>query len=286
MTGDQGSPYPAAMREIPEPTQIDLQSFSVVRILKDSWEISTKYFGALVMPMVVLSLCLVPFVFMIPGKPGEALTNLLSAIFSPIAIMGLQHSVLRLKSEGQVPTFGQTFSHGVEYWGRGILIGLLHYLYAMLFIIGAMIAAAIPLVSGTMLVEKYPIPGLILIGIGGLAFLGLVFWFLARTCLVYSAMADGLTSASRAFEYGWELTKNNVKKTISLGFALLGITVIIAFLFLMAAVFMAALGIEEDAVVAVLIFAWLLCYLFGVAYANVCLCITYQALKPAPKQIQ
>ena len=46
------------MREYTEPTPIDLQAFSTGRILKESWEISTKYFGALVMPM---------FILMIPG---------------------------------------------------------------------------------------------------------------------------------------------------------------------------------------------------------------------------
>lgn len=274
------------MREVIEPTPVDFQAFSAGRVLKESWEICTRYFGALVMPLALTILAFIPIVFLVPGKPGEALNNLLLAIFSPIAVMGLHHSVLRLKSEGQVPTFGQTFSHGVEYWGRGFRIGLLLGLYAMLFIIGAMIAAAVPLVPGTMLVDKYPIPGAILIGIGGLGFLGLVFWFLARTCLAYSAMADGLTSASRAFEYGWELTKNNVKKTVSLGFALLGITVLIAFVFILAAVIMAAVGIEENSVAAVLFFAGVLIYLFGLAYTHVCLCLAYQALKPAPKNIQ
>lgn len=272
------------MREYTEPTPIDVQAFSAGNILKESWEICTKYFGALVMPPALIILAFFPIVFMVPGKAGEALNNVLLAIFSPIAVMGLHHSVLRLKAEGQAPTFGQTFSYGVEYWGRGFRIGLLLALYAMLFIVGAMLAAAIPLVPGTMLVDKHPAPGAILIGIGGLVFLGLICWFLARTCLAYSAMADGLSSASRAFEFGWELTKTNMKKTLSLGFALLGITVLIAFVFIMAAVFMAAIGIEEDTITAVLIFAGVLIYLFGLAYTHVCLCLTYQALKPAPKE--
>ena len=272
------------MREYTEPTPVDVQSFSAGRILKESWEISTRYFGALVMPLALVILAFIPIVFMVPGKPGEALNNILLVIFSPIAVMGLHHSVLRLKAEGQVPTFGQTFNCGVEYWGRGFRIGLLLGLYAMLFIVGAMLAAAIPLVPGTMLVDQYPVPGATLIGIGGLAFLGLVFWFLARTCLAYSAMADGLTSASRAFEFGWELTKNNTKKTLSLGFALLGITVLIVFVFIMAAVVMAGIGVEEDTVAAILFFIGVLIYLFGLAYTHVCLCLTYQALKPAPKE--
>ena len=272
------------MREYTEPTPVDVQSFSAGRILKESWEISTRYFGALVMPLALVILAFFPIVFVVPGKAGEALNNVLLAIFSPIAVMGLHHSVLRLKAEGQAPTFGQTLSYGVEYWGRGFRIGLLLALYAMLFIVGAMLAAAIPLVPGTMLVDKHPASGAILIGIGGLVFLGLICWFLARTCLAYSAMADGLSSASRAFEFGWELTKNNTKKTLSLCFALLGITVLIAFVFIMAAVFMAATGIEEDTIAAVLIFAGVLIYLFGLSYIHVCLCLTYQALKPAPKE--
>lgn len=273
------------MREYTEPTPADVQSFSAGRILKEAWEICTKYFGALVMPLALVILAFFPIVFMVPGKAGEALNNVLLAIFSPIAVMGLHHAVLRLKADGQAPSFGQTFSYGVEYWGRGFRIGLLLALYAMLLIVGAMIAAAIPLVPGTMLVDKYPVPGAGLIGIGGLVFLGLICWFLARTCLAYSAMADGMTSASRAFEVSWEMTKQNTKKTLSLGFALLGITVVIIFFFIMAVAIMSGFQIaDKDTVTAVLIFVGVLVYLFGLAYAHVCLSLTYQALKPAPKE--
>ena len=115
-------------------------------------------------------------------------------------------------------------------------------------------------------------------------FLGALAWFGARSCLAYSAMADGLTSATRAFELGWEMTKSHVKKTLSLGFALTGILVIIIFLFVLAAVFMSALEIEEDISVAVLVFGGVLAYLFGLAYTHICLNLTYQALKPAPKE--
>lgn len=272
------------MREVTENTPPDLQAFSTARILKESWEISTKYFGALVMPVVVIILaCTLP-VFIFPGKGGEVMNNVLAAIFSPIAFMGLQHSVLRLKSQGKEPTFSSTFSFGHEYWGRGFRLGWILGLYTFLLVIGAMIAAAIPFVPGTMLIDKHAVPGAILVGLGGLLFLGALAWFGARSCLAYSAMADGLTSATRAFELGWEMTKSHVKKTLSLGFALTGILVIIIFLFVLAAVFMSALEIEEDISVAVLVFGGVLAYLFGLAYTHICLNLTYQALKPAPKE--
>jgi hypothetical protein len=273
------------MREYSEPTPVDVQAFSAGRILKESWEICMKYFGALVMPLVLIILACMPSVFIIPGKPGEALNNILLAIFMPIGVMGLHHSVLRLKSEGKLPTFAQTFSFGSEYWGRGFRIGLILGLYTFLVIIGGMIAAAIPFVPGTMLVDKYPIPGAILVGLGVLLFLGALAWFAARSCLAYSAMADGLTSATRAYDVAWEITKTNTKKTLSLGFALLGITVIIIFFFILAAAIMTGFQIaDEDAITAVLTFAGILVYLFGLAYIHVCLCLTYQALKPAPKE--
>jgi hypothetical protein len=151
-------------------------------------------------------------------------------------------------------------------------------------VIGAMIAAAIPFVPGTMLIDQHTVPGSILVGLGGLVFLGALAWFAARSCLAYSAMADGLTSATRAFELGWEMTKPHIKKTLSLGFALTGILVIIIFLFVLAGVLMSALEFEEDIISALLIFGGVLTYLCGLAYTHISLCLTYQALKPAPKE--
>jgi hypothetical protein len=272
------------MREVTETTPPDLQAFSTARILKESWEICIKYFGALVMPMVVIILACAPSIFIFPGKGGEALNNILVAIFSPIAVMGLHHSVLRLKSEGKEPTFSTTFSYGHEYWGRGFRIGLILGLYAILFLIAAVIAAAIPFAPGAMLMDKNMALGALLVGVGGLLFLGLAAWFAARSCLAYSAMADGLTSATRAYELGWEMTKSHTKKTLSLGFALTGILVVFIFLFIMAGVFMAALEFDQVSITAILIFGGIITYLFGLAYTHVCLCLTYQALKPAPKE--
>jgi hypothetical protein len=273
------------MREVTETTPPDLQAFSTARILKESWEISIKYFGALVMPLALIVLACMPSVFIVHGKGGEFLNNVLLAIFTPIGVMGLHHSVLRLKTEGKEPTFSSTFSFGHEYWGRGFRIGWILGLYTFLVVIGAMIAAAIPFVPGTMLIDKHAVPGAILVGLGGLLFLGALAWFAARSCLAYSAMADGLTSASRAYDVGWEMTKSQVKKTLSLGFALTGILVVIIFVFIMAGVVLTSLEVaEEDTIVAMITFAAIVTYLFGIAYTHVCLNLTYQALKPAPKE--
>jgi hypothetical protein len=136
-----------------------------------------------------------------------------------------------------------------------------------------------------MLIDKHAVPGAILVGLGGLLFLGALAWFAARSCLAYSAMADGLTSASRAYDVGWEMTKSQVKKTLSLGFALTGILVVIIFVFIMAGVVLTSLEVaEEDTIVAMITFAAIVTYLFGIAYTHVCLNLTYQALKPAPKE--
>jgi ABC-type transport system involved in cytochrome c biogenesis permease component len=75
------------MREYTEPTPVDLQSFSTGRILKESWEISTKYFGALVMPMVVLMIPGMIIAAAIDGKPGEAiLTFIVSVVMLAVLI--------------------------------------------------------------------------------------------------------------------------------------------------------------------------------------------------------
>jgi len=273
------------MREYSEPTPVDVQSFSTGRILKESWEICRKYFGALVMPMTLIILACAPFLFIIPGKAGEVVNNILLAIFCPIPLMGLHHSVLRLKSEGREPTFAQTFSFGIEYWGRGIRIGMILTLFTCLLVIGAMLVAAIPFYPGAMLVDEHKALGATLIGLGGIVFLGALAWFAARTCLAYSATADGLTSATRAFEFAWGMTKTNIRKTLSLGFSLLGLLVIIAFVFIMAAMIVAGLlNGDQETVNAVLIILGVPTYLFGLAYTHVGLCLTYQALKPEPKE--
>ena len=281
---DRG-PQLTDMREYVEPTPVDLQAFSTGRILKESWEISTKYFGALVMPMVLIVLACLPIMFIIPGKGGELMNNILSSIFCPIAIMGLHHSILKLKSEGLTPTFSRTFSSGNEYWWRGIKIGMMSGIYALVLVIAGLLASAILFVPGILLADKEPVVAGVLFVLAGIVFLSIMAWFGCRACLAYSAMADHHTSATKAFDLGWSLTKGNEGKTLRLGLVLTGLSIAVVIGFFIVGAILAGLEIlGEPLIIGPLVLAALFAYFFLLSFTHVALNLAYQVLKPAPAE--
>jgi hypothetical protein len=273
------------MREYTEPTPVDLQSFSTGRILKESWEICTGYFGALVMPATLIILACLPTVFIFPGKTGEAINNLLTGILSPIAMMGVHHSVIRLKAEGMVPSFSRTFSFGNDYWWRGIKIGFVLGFFMLALVLAAGLAAAIFFIPGMLVVDKEPAVGAILFVLAGILFLSIAAWFGSRSCLAYSAMADYRTSATQAFNVGWRLTKGNEGKTLLLGLIVTGLAIAVLIGFIFTGAILIGFEIMEEAVaVGVLLIPGLIAYMFGLVYTHVVFNLAYQALKPAPKE--
>ena len=269
------------MREYTEPTPIDLQAFSTGRILKESWEICTKYFGALVMPMFLMLVPGVLIVMFIPGKPGESLDNLVSGILLPIAVMGLNRSILMLKSEGLTPTLGQTFSAGSDYWWRGIKINIVTGLYG--FVLG--ISIVLMIIPGALVVDTEALWGGILLAAGIVGSIWTLVWFCAHACLAMPAMADGRTSAFKSFEAGWELAKRNQSSTRPLFLAIAGIS--IGVLLILIGTAGLAIGLEictEEVAIGLMMIPLFLSYTFGIAYFYIAVNLAYQALKPAPTE--
>jgi hypothetical protein len=285
VTETKGSPYSAAMREVTEPTPIDLQAFSTGRILKESWEICTKYFGALVMPMVVMTLLGVPFVFIFPGAIGDLINNIISACLGPIALMGLYRSTLALKSTGTSPSFSSTTSNGSEYWWRGIKIGCVIGLYTFCAVLCGILATSILWIPGILLLEEYKTAAIALFVFAGIGLTGFLCWFGARACLAYASMADERSIAFESFSIAWDMTKGRLGEIASIGLALAGIGLA---LLLMLSVFLALLfALDESIGVIALILLFipgLLAYFFVLSWGHVALCLTYQALKPAPTE--
>jgi hypothetical protein len=269
------------MREYTEPTPIDLQAFSTGRVLKESWEISTKYFGALVMPMFIVMLPVVGVSFLVPGKGGEAMNNFLSVFLTPFAVMGLHRSMLLLKAQGLTPRFGQTFAHGSDYWWRGIKIGIVSGLYCIPLIL----VIVVLIMPGAILIEKMEALGGFLLVLGVGLSLTLLAWFCGRACLVYAAMADDRTSSTKAFDAGWQITKGKLRHTLSLGFSILGIGLLTVLALVIVGA--AAVGLElcrTEVAVGLLAIPAVLAYIFVLTYAHVATNLAYQALKPAELQ--
>ena len=273
------------MREYTEPTPIDLQAFSTGRILKESWEICTKYFGALVMPMFILMIPGVIAAMIIDGKLGESIGNFVGGILMPIASMGINRSLIMLKREGTTPTLGTTFDHGCDYWWRGIRIGIVSGFYFLLLIL-VIIALILP---GALLLSQSGIAGGFLLTLGVVASIWLSIWFVTRASLAIPSMADSSLDAFPAFAAGWKIAKENVAHTRTVVLALGGLG-FAAFLFVIiviaitSAVFVAPGDGSGEAALGLLLFPALVLYAAGLTFAYVAINLTYQALKPAPTE--
>ena len=273
------------MREYTEPTPIDLQAFSTSRILKESWEICTKYFGALVMPMVVLTLVGVPFVFIFPGPFGDLINNIFNLCLGPIALMGLYRSTLTLKSAGISPSFSSTTSSGSEYWWRGIKIGCVIGLYTFCAFVCGVLATSILWIPGILLMEDLKTAAITLFVFAGIGLMGFLCWFGARACLSYAAMADERHIAFESFSIAWEMTKGRLGQIASIGLAIAGIGLALLLMVSLFLALMFALDESVGAIALILLFIpGLLAYFFVLSWGHVALCLSYQALKPSPKE--
>jgi hypothetical protein len=273
------------MREVTETTPPDLQSFSAGRILKESWEISTKYFGALVMPMVLLMIPGMIIAAAIDGKPGEAINNFIGGILMPIASMGACRSVIMLKRSGDNPTLSTTFNQGFKHWWAGIRIGIVSGLY----IIGLAMGILILVLPGALLVDGNAIAGWALLTLGIGTSIWLTVWFAARACLATPCMADGSSSSFRAFDAGWKIAKNNAKQTTKVLISIVGIgiltfTVSAVMLAVLIAIVSATDLDSEGPLVTILVLPLLVPYATWLTYTYVAFSLTYLTLKPAPKE--
>jgi hypothetical protein len=273
------------MREYVETTPSDLQAFSIGRILRESWEICTKYFGALVMPMTILMLCGTPFIFIVEKPYGGLLNNFISGLLGPIAVMGLYRSILSLKAAGKVPTFAATLAEGNDYWWRGFKIAMILGLFTVVALMAGLMVGAIFLIPGFMLTDKNQIVAGVLIVIGVIIVIAVLAWYASRACLCYAAMADGRTSATDAFKAAWSMTKGKIGKTLAIGAIIAGIG--LAFLWLVAVFLALMFAVSNEAGLGGVFLALipsLLLYFFLICYSHVAMGLTYQAFKPAPPE--
>jgi Membrane domain of glycerophosphoryl diester phosphodiesterase len=272
------------MREFSVPNPAEQKPLSTGRILKESWEICTQYFGALVMPMFLLMIPGMIIAAAIDGKPGEAIGNFIGGLLMPIASMGACRMVIMLKRSGDKPTLSTTFNEGFKHWWAGIRIGIVSGLY----IIGLVMGILILVLPGALLMDGNTIAGGALLTLGIGVSLWLTFWFAARACLATPSMADGSTSSFRAFDAGWKIAKNNAKQTTKIllsiiGIAILAFIVSMVMLIVLIAIVSAADLDPEGPLVAIMVLPFVIPYAALLTYAYIAFSLTYLALKPAPK---
>ena len=195
------------MYETHEHAPINQSKLSVRKILKESWDLSTKYFKALVLPFLIIS---IPNLFLALSSKEKSSLGISTIILTPIAIMGLHRTLLTLKSEGKHPTLRQTFEQGNEYWGRGFKIDLVYSLYLI-----PLIALVICLMTPSFCVVDKDSAIWAVYFLSGLTISIIVFYlFWARTCLASAAMADNKLGAFKTFRLAWTLTKGKLFKII------------------------------------------------------------------------
>lgn len=268
------------MREYVDPTPTNLQVFSTGRILKESWEICTKYLGALVMPTLLIIIALA----IISGIVDDATNLQLGAIITNVGLiipaMAVQCAVAELKKAGATPSFTSVIKVGLARWGRGIVVNL------------ALVAVFVPAYLLMLLMvfpgiflwvkTKQSYAGLLLwAGIFGAFYIGQ--WFMTRTCLMVSASADVNIGILEALKSGWKTSKANFKQVRQVWLSLLLIFICLFVIFaILYGVLIASKSCEEDTALGIVA---ILCAPFAAFFACIywtSLSLTYQALKPAP----
>ena len=272
------------MREYTEPTPIDLQAFSTVRILKESWEISTKYFGALVMPMFLI---LIPSIFLAYITENKAFDVLHRAYFTfvvPLVMIGIHRAVLNLKEKGLQPNFNETWREGNECWWRGIKANWYSQLALGLTILGSLLL----LLPGILIMDSNELVGWLLLAAGIPAAIALLTWCTLRIFLTMPAMADGQTSSRKSFNISLTLTKGNVKKMLPFAYAfigiLLGLTLALFIVFMIAAVIGDGRDESMEALGELIVIPLAAALVFAMTYGMTVSTLTYIALRPAPAE--
>jgi membrane-anchored glycerophosphoryl diester phosphodiesterase (GDPDase) len=272
------------MREYTEPTPIDLQAFSTGRILKESWEICTKYFGALVMPMFLI---LVPSIFLAYITENKAFDMIHRAYFTfivPLVMIGIHRAVLNLKEKGIRPTFNETWREGNECWWRGIKANW----YSQLALGLSMLGSFLLLLPGILVMHSDEMVGWLLLAVGIPAAIALLTWCTLRIWLTMPAMADGQTSSRKAFNISLSLTEGKVRKLLPFAYAfigiLLGLALALFMVFMIAAIISDGRDESMEALGELIFIPLVASFIFGLTYGMTVSTLTYIALRPAPKE--
>lgn len=264
------------MREYTEPTPPDVQSFSAGRILKESWEICTKYFGALVMPMVfaVIPAAMAGVIF--TGLTGlNSYGSFIHAVIL-LVVFGIHGAVFSLKNNGQTPTFSKVFSLGSCLWAKGTLAALMmaaciavsYFLFVLLVMPGLVLWVN----------TKQAYAGM-LIWAGFLSGVSQMSWCLIRVGLTLPAIADDKTKPVQAIARAWKITSGKVRTILPIYSIIAGALIFLSIVLLVLTNI--SYGRQDDEFItgAYVLFIGLPFFVF----VTVAQSLTYLALKPAPE---
>jgi len=270
------------MREYTEPTPVDLQAFSTGRILKESWEICTKYFGALVMPFILIILPTIILSCITEDKAFEVIYRAYFTFIAPLAVIGIHRAILNLKDRGIQPSFGETWREGIEYWWRGIKANW----YSQLALGLSMLGGVLLVLPGILVMNHSKAFGWVLLVIGIPASICLVTWCALRIWLTVPAMADGQTSSRKAFNISTTLTEGNVKRLLPFAYAAAGIIVGLVVSLLIIVIIASLINGGDDESMTKL-GEWIsiplgLAIMFAMTYGMTVSTLTYIALRPTP----
>lgn len=254
-----------------------MQSFSAGRILKESWEISTRYFGALVMPMVVAVIPAAMADVTFTGLTGLNSYGLFIHAAILLVVFGIHGVLISLKSKGEVPAFSKVFSLGSCLWARGTLAALImaaciaisYFLFVVLVMPGLILWVN----------TKQAYAGM-LIWAGFLSGIAQMSWCLIRVGLTLPAVADDKTNPIQAITRAWKITGGKVRTVLPLFSIIAGVLLILCII-LIILTNMLSRGKDHEFFMGVFI---LFIGLPFFAFVTVALNLTYLALKPAPEE--
>jgi hypothetical protein len=265
------------MREVTETTPPDLQSFSTGRILKESWEISTKYFGALVMPVVIAVIPAAMADVIFTGLTGLNPYGLFIYAAVLLVALGIHGAIISLKKNGETPTFSKVFALGSRLWPKGTLAALImaacvaisYFLFVLLVLPGILLWVN----------TKQAYAGM-LIWAGFLAGITQMSWCLIRVGLTLAAVADDKTSPVQAIARAWKITRGKVRTVLPLFSIIAGILLLFFIILIIAANMSSGWQNDEFLTGVFVLFIGLPFFAFVTVAVN----LTYLALKPAPEE--
>jgi len=265
------------MREYTEPTPIDVQAFSSGRILKESWEICTKYFGALVMPLVVAVIPAAMAGVIFTGLTGLNSYGLFIHAAVLLVVFGIHGVLISLKSKGETPAFSKVFALGSRLWAKGTLaalimaacIGISYFLFVLLVLPGILLWVN----------TKQAYAGM-LIWAGFLAGITQMSWCLIRVGLTLPAVADDKTNPIQAIVRAWRITRGKVRTVLPLFSIIAGILLLLFIILIILANVLSGGQNDEFFMGVFVLFIGLPFF----AFVTVAINLSYLALKPAPEE--
>lgn len=265
------------MREVTETTPPDLQAFSAGRILKESWEICTMYFGALVMPVVVAVIPAAMAGVIFTGITGLNSYGLFIHAAVLLVVLGIHGTLIRLKKTGETPAFSKVFSLGSCLWAKGTLAALImaaciaisYFLFVLLVLPGILLWVN----------TKQAYAGMLLWA-GFLAGITQMSWCLIRVGLTLPAVADDQTNPIQATARAWRITRGKVRTVLPL-FSIIAGILLLLFIILIILANMLSGGQNDEFFMGVFV---LFIGLPFFAFVTVAINLSYLALKPSPEE--